>query len=56
MIIKFLAFFLSMFSDKILDKVSIVFPDFEIITKSISDSFSLFFIFNILSSSKSLKK
>ena len=45
-----------MFNEKVLDKVSIVLPDFEITKNRIFDKFSTFLNFEIFSSSKLLKK
>ena len=45
-----------MFNEKVLDKVSIVFPDFEITKKRILDKFSSFLNYKSFSSSKLLKK
>ena len=44
-----------MFNAKVLDNVSKVFPDLEIIKKSTLDKFSFFLKFKSFSSSKSLK-
>ena len=55
-IIIFLEFFFKMFSEKVLDKVSIVLPDFEIIIKRTLDKFSFFLRSEILFSSISFKK
>ena len=54
-IILFDLFFI-MFKEKILDNVSTVFPDFEIIIKSTFDKFSFFLRFLTLFSSRSFKK
>ena len=52
----FLAFFFKMFKEKKLDKVSVVFPDFEIIKNNDLLKFLYFFKFLIFSGSKSLMK
>ena len=55
MMIIFFAFFFKIFREKALDKVSMVFPDFEIIMKS---TFDIFFFLKLIifSSFRSLKK
>ena len=55
-IITFFAFALRIFNEKILDNVSIVFPDFETIMKRILFKFSFFFRFINSFSFRSLKK
>ena len=51
-----LAFFLIILSEKVFDKVSTVFPDFEMITKRTLDKFSFFLNYIIFFSSMLLKK
>ena len=52
----FLEFFLIIFNAKVLDNVSMVFPDLDIIIKRIFGKYSFFFSEDNLFSSKSSKK
>ena len=52
----FFAFFLIIFNENVFDRVSTVFPDFEIIKNNTLSKFSFFLKFFIFFSFKSLKK
>ncbi len=56
MMIIFFEFDLTIFNEKVLDKVSTVLPDFETIIKSTFEKLFSFFKLSIISSLRSLKK